>query len=214
MNRQDSNRPFSLWLTLLVLPILALAIYLQVNKTAPQISPKTDSAEVILENVAASAAHPKAIVSTDNKPRIVSTSNESPLLTPTEPVGLDPESARAAVHKVENGVYERATLMFEWEPVDMAWAGAHEQALRDMFSQHQGLQRVSVNSISCHTSMCRIEVFTSRDADADFFTAMFYDGLANFRDGALKAEAAIARRMELGVTSVYVARKDHTLGFY
>jgi hypothetical protein len=214
VNRQDSNRPLSLWLALLVLPILALAIYLQVNKISPQISPKKDSAEAILENPIATAAHPESVVSREAKPRVVDTPSKSPLLTPAEPVGLDPDSARVAVHKVENGVYERATQMFEREPVDVAWAGAHEQALRDMFSQHQGLQRVSVNSISCHTSMCRIEVFTSRDADADFFTAMFYDGLANFRDGALKADAAIARRMELGMTSVYVARKDHTLGFY
>ena len=125
-----------------------------------------------------------------------------------------PEAARAAVQQVENGVYERATAMFEQEVGDVEWAGAHEQALREMFARHQGLQRVSVNSISCRTSMCRIEVFTPRDADADFFTAMFYDGLANFRDGALKAEAAITRRMAQGMTSVYVARKDHTLGFY
>jgi hypothetical protein len=104
--------------------------------------------------------------------------------------------------------------MFEQEPVDVEWASAYEQSLREMFSQHQGLQRVSVNSIACHTTMCRIEVYTPRDTDADFFTAMFYDGLARFRDGALKAEAAITRRMEHGMTSVYVARKDHTLGFY
>ena len=133
---------------------------------------------------------------------------------PSANVGLDPESARAAVQQVENGVYERATALFEQEPVDVEWASVYEQSLRDMFSQHQGLQRVSINSISCHSSMCRIEVFTPRDADADFFTAMFYDGLANFRDGALKAEAAITRRMAQGMTSVYVARKDHTLGFY
>lgn len=209
MNQQDSNRPLSLWLALLVLPILVLVIYLQVNKASLQ-----NNSEVIPENPVVTTAHPESVVSRDTKPRVVDTPSKSPLLIPSEPVGLDPESARAAVHKVENGVYERATAMFEREPVDVAWAGAHEQALRDMFSQYQGLQRVSVNSISCHTTMCRIEVFTSRDADADFFTAMFYDGLANFRDGALKAEAAIARRMELGVTSVYVARKDHALGFY
>ena len=130
------------------------------------------------------------------------------------PAGLDPEAARAAVHKVENGVYERATAMFEQEAIDVDWAGNYEQALREMFSQHQGLQRVSINSIRCHTSMCRIEVFTPRDTDADFFTAMFYDGLATFRAGELKAEAAITRRMEQGMTSVYVARKNHTLGFY
>ena len=131
-----------------------------------------------------------------------------------DPSGLDPETARAAVQKVENSVYERATAMFEKEPVDVEWASDYEKSLREMFAQHQGLQRVSVNSIGCHTTMCRIEVFTPRDADADFFTAMFYDGLASFRDGALKAEAAITRRMEHGMTSVYVARKDHTLGFY
>ncbi|MGV8837088.1 MAG: hypothetical protein ACWA6V_13455, partial [Cellvibrio sp.] len=130
------------------------------------------------------------------------------------PVSHDPETARTAVQQVENSVYERATAMFEQEPVDVEWAAAYEQSLRAMFAQHQGLQRVSINSISCHTSMCRIEVFTPRDADADFFTAMFYDGLANFRAGELKAEAAITRRMGQGMTSVYVARKDHTLGFY
>ena len=209
MNRQDSNRSLPLWLALLVLPILALAIYLQVNKTSPQ-----NSADATSENHSTNIVNPIPVVSVGAAPEAVTTPADSPALVPAEPVRLDPESTRSAVHQVENSVYERATAMFEQEAVDTAWAGAHEQALRDMFAQHEGLQRVSVNSISCHASMCRIEVFTSRDADADFFTAMFYDGLANFRDGALNAEAAITRRMELGVTSVYVARKYHTLGFY
>lgn len=206
MNRPDSNRSLSLWLALLVLPVLAIAIYLLVNKTSPQ-----NVEGAMPENPSANVVNQIPVVSAGIAPHALA---DAQSLVPAEPVGLDPESARSAVHQVENGVYERATAMFEQEAIDTAWAGAHEQALRDMFAQHQGLQRVSVNSISCHASMCRIEVFTSRDADADFFTAMFYDGLANFRDGALNAEAAIARRMELGVTSVYVARKYHTLGFY
>lgn len=209
MNRQDSNNPFTLWLALLVLPILALAVYLHFDKTPVPDAP----GDLIQANSTALDAIPQSVndfkLATPPTPDVP---EAHPLVTP--PVGLDPEVARAAVHKVENGVYERATAMFELEPIDVDWAGNYEQALRDMFSQHQGLQRVSINSIRCHTSMCRIEVFTPRDADADFFTAMFYDGLATFRAGELKAEAAITRRMEQGMTSVYVARKDHTLGFY
>ncbi len=217
MNRPDTNNTLPLWTTLLVAPILLLALYLQfADAPAPG---KDDRINSHLTGHEQSANfHPKAVnVRVDIKsPQVVFTQ------TPTEPlepkvsseVRLDPEAARAAVQQVENSVYQRATAIFEREPVDVEWASAYEQSLRDMFARHQGLQRVSINSISCHASMCRIEVFTPRDADADFFTAMFYDGLASFRAGELKAEAAITRRMELGITSVYVARKDHTLGFY
>ena len=208
MNRQDSNNPLPLWWIFLVVPILALAVYLHVNKTQVQDAPE----RVTPGNLAVISVTPRPSKDT-RPPATPRIPDGSPVVT-VAPVALDPEAARAAVHRVENGVYERATTMFEQEPVDVGWAGSYEQALRDMFAQHQGLQRVSINSISCHTSMCRIEVFTPRDADADFFTAMFYDGLATFRAGSLKAEAAITRRMEQGMTSVYVARKDHTLGFY
>jgi hypothetical protein len=208
VNRQGSNSPLLLWLALLVLPILAFALYLQLNK-APvmdirDLSPNNSVGGVSLITPLSIETHKSIVL-------------KSPVVTPDEikiPVGLDPEAARTAVQQVENGVYERATAMFEQELVDVEWAGAYEQSLREMFAQHHGLQRVSINSIRCHTSMCRIEVFTPRDTDADFFTAMFYDGLGNFRAGELKAEAAITRRMEQGMTSVYVARKDHTLGFY
>lgn len=210
MNRQDSNNPLPLWLVFLVLPILALAVYLHFDKTQMRDASK----EVTPEHSAVLSAAP--LISNDISAPTPATlgASEAPPAVIETPVGLDPEAARAAVHKVENGVYERATAMFEQESIDVEWAGSYEQALRDMFAQHQGLQRVSINSISCHTSMCRIEVFTPRDPDADFFTAMFYDALATFRAGELKAEAAITRRMEQGMTSVYVARKDHTLGFY
>lgn len=208
MNRHSPNNPFPLWGALLVLPLLALAIYLHFKQ-----APAQRGAELTLDN---SVVQGEVIAH-----RPIEAINpivpESPAALADQvaaPVGLDPEAARTAVQQVENGVYDRATALFEREPVDVEWAAAYEQSLRAMFAQHQGLQRVSINSIRCHTSMCRIEVFTPRDADADFFTAMFYDGLANFRAGELKAEAAITRRMEQGVTSVYVARKDHTLGFY
>ncbi len=208
MNRHGSNNPVPLWGSLLVLPILALAVYLHFKPVPAQVVPELTPLN--------SAAQSEAIA-----PRSVETTSPIVVDAPAAlsdgtvaPVGLDPETARTAVQRVENSVYERATAMFEQEPVDVEWAAAYEHALHAMFAQHQGLQRVSVNSISCHASMCRIEVFTPRDTDADFFTAMFYDGLANFRAGELKAEAAIARRMEQGMTSVYVARKDHTLGFY
>ncbi|WP_331353023.1 hypothetical protein [Cellvibrio sp. UBA7671] len=208
MNRHGSNNPLPLWGSLLVLPILALAVYLHFKPAPEQMVPELTPLNAVAQSEAIA-------------PRSVETAGPIVVDAPAAlsdvsaaPVGLDPEVARTAVQQVENSVYERATAMFEQEPVDVEWAAAYEQSLRAMFAQYQGLQRVSINSISCHTSMCRIEVFTPRDADADFFTAMFYDGLANFRAGELKAEAAITRRMEQGMTSVYVARKDHTLGFY
>lgn len=209
MNRQSFNNSLPLWVVLLVLPMLALVAYLHFSQTPIQIAPE------VVPNAQVAITPIKSPLSIDT---VRSADFESPATTTpdavTTPTSLDPETARAAVQQVENTVYERATAMFEQEPVDIEWAGAYERSLRDMFAQHHGLQRVSINSISCHTSMCRIEVFTPRDTDADFFTAMFYDGLANFRAGELKAEAAITRRMEQGMTSVYVARKDHTLGFY
>lgn len=217
MNRSDSHKSLPLWVALLVLPILALVAYLQFD--TPDVQQVTGQNESPLASPV--EASPVKVSSTPVPANTSDPLNPSQTVADkgmAEPapdaVGLDPEAARIAVQQVENGVYERATAMFEQEAVDVEWAGAYEQALREMFARHQGLQRVSINSISCRTSMCRIEVFTPRDADADFFTAMFYDGLANFRDGALKAEAAITRRMAQGMTSVYVARKDHTLGFY
>lgn len=208
MSRQGTNNPLPLWGSLLVLPILALAVYLHFTQ-----SPTPAIPEPIPNNpVAITGAMAHRSLAT---PRSVDFESPATISNAVDaPIGLDPEAARTAVHQVENGVYERATAMFEQEPVDVEWAGAYEQSLRRMFAQYQGLQRVSINSISCHTSMCRIEVFTPRDIDADFFTAMFYDGLASFRAGELNAEAAITRRMEQGMTSVYVARKGHTLGFY
>lgn len=208
MNRPGSNNSLPPWGALLVLLIMALAVFLHFKPSAPlTISELTPNNPVAI-NEAMSPTVPAAGGASELEPSATIAAETK------TPVSLDPETARTAVHQVENGVYERATAMFEQEPVDTQWAIAYEQALREMFAQHQGLQRVSINSISCHTSMCRIEVFTPRDTDADFFTAMFYDALANFRAGELKAEAAITRRMEQGMTSVYVARKDHTLGFY
>jgi hypothetical protein len=217
VNRPDMNNPLPLWIALLVVPILMSALYLRFTG-----APVPNQDEHIDNHLTGGDRSVTSRLTDINTTAVV----DSPIMTVTQApdetsvpnvgsvVGLDPAAARAAVQQVENSVYQRATAIFEREPVDVAWASAYEQSLRDMFAQHQGLQRVSINSISCHTSMCRIEVFTPRDADADFFTAMFYDGLAAFRAGELKAEAAITRRMELGMTSVYVARKDHTLGFY
>jgi hypothetical protein len=207
VSRQDSNNPLPIRLALLALPILVLVVYLQFSKSPVQ----DEVPSVAAENSEAIPKPPTTSVSPAVKPSVVQPAPEIPTNSPTV---LDPESARVAVHKVENGVYDRATAIFGQEQIDIEWAGVYEQSLRDMFSAHHGLQRVSVNSISCHTTMCRIEVFTPRDTDADFFTAMFYDALDNYREGALKAEAAIARRMEQGMTSVYIARKDHMLGFY
>lgn len=208
MNRQGSNNPLPLWGSLLVLPIVALAVYLHFKQAPSQAVPELTSLNPVTSD------EPITSLSIETDSSIVLESPASLSDEISTPVSLDSEAARTAVQQVENSVYERATAMFEEESVDVEWAVAYEQSLRAMFAQHQGLQRVSINSISCHTSMCRIEVFTPRDTDADFFTAMFYDGLANFRAGELKAEAAITRRMEQGMTSVYVARKGHTLGFY
>lgn len=208
MNRQGSNNPLPLWCSLLVLPIVALAVYLHFKQAPNQAVPELTPPNPVTQDESITPLS----IQTDSS--VVRESSHALSDEITTQVGLDPEAARTAVHQVENSVYERATAMFEQESVDAEWAAAYEQSLRAMFAQHQGLQRVSINSINCHTSMCRIEVFTPRDADADFFTAMFDDGLANFRAGELKAEAAITRRMEQGMTSVYVARKDHTLGFY
>lgn len=217
MNRPETSNLLPLWIILLVVPILVLAIYLQFADAGTQ-SKGAPRDEHSIGGDRAVTTHLKAITKTVvvDAPILVGTQkpDEEPVQDMASAVSLDPETARAAVQQVENSVYERAIAIFEREPVDIAWASTYEQSLRDMFALHQGLQRVSINSISCHTSMCRVEVFTPRDADADFFTAMFYDGLATFNGGELNAEAAITRRMERGITSVYVARKDYTLGFY
>lgn len=216
VSQQSSPNPLPWWLPLLVVPLLCVAVYVQFGREPAEpagdvraIPPVAAPVSRDLKRDSTGYSAPREKRGTTSTNTAGNTDKASPI-----PVVPDPEIARVAVHSVENTVYERATRLFEAEPVDVTWASDYEQQLRDMFARHYGLQRVSVNTINCHTSMCRIEVFTPRDADADFFTAMFYDGLANFREGALKAEAAITRRMEVGMTSVYVARKDYALGFY
>lgn len=120
----------------------------------------------------------------------------------------------SAVHQVENRVYQRADLLFENEATDFSWAPDFERSLNRMFALDEGLVRVSINQISCHATMCQILIYTPQSADADYFTAMFYRALASFENGTLKSEAAIARNMESGITSVYVARKGYELSFY
>lgn len=209
MNLHAVKARLPLWGGIALLPILALGFYLDnqrhepvIRTSHPVISPSSTAVPVIAPPVIRNQLPPAVT------PRL------EPAPAAKDPVALEPEAARQAVFRKENNVYEKATNLFEAEPVDVEWASSYEQSLRDMFGVHQGLVRVSVNTISCRTSMCRIEVFTPRDTDADYFTAMFYNALDNFRDGTLKAEASIARRMELGMTSVYIARKGYTLGFY
>ena len=191
----------------LLLPVLAAGFYLDNQRHAPVIQPHP-----IKTPAPANQPVSKPVVIRDQLPPAMTEKSTPETVAPV--VGLEPEAARQAVFRKENTVYEKATSLFEAEPIDTAWASGYEASLRDMFASHKGLTRVSVNTISCRTSMCRIEVFTPRDTDADYFTAMFYNALDNFRDGTLKAEASIARRMELGMTSVYIARQGYTLGFY
>lgn len=209
--------PAAKWWFIVLLLLVAGISLLYLNRKTPEVPP-VDAFSIPPSNSftatdsipPAPEAVPESIL---DKPQVaIEPSFVSPSSSGIEP--LIPEDPLEAVHQVETTVYMRANSMFEREPVDADWAAAYESSLQNMFSQHQGLQRVSVNSIKCHSTMCRIEVFTPRDTDADFFTAMFYEGLATYQDGALKAEAAIARNMENGMTSVYVARKDHVLGFY
>lgn len=211
MNIQMVKARFPLWGGVLVLPILVLGFYLDHQRPAA-VDPFTQQ----------QLLGPRQVTVPDHRVRI-----RDPLSQAETPpakahasgqeeisIAPTPEEARKAVFGKENAVYEKATHLFEEEPIDVEWANNYEQSLRAMFTGHSGLMRVSVNTISCRTSMCRIEVFTPRDIDADYFTAMFYNALDNFREGALKAEASIARRMEQGMTSVYIARKGYTLGFY
>lgn len=205
MNLQAVKTRLPLWGGIVLLPILALGLYHDKQRHTP-----TTPIHPVAPAVAAPVIKPPLI--RNQLPPAVS---HNASLEPTNRVtGLEPEAAREAVFRKENNVYEKATGLFEAEPIDVEWASGYEQSLREMFASHTGLTRVSVNTISCRTSMCRIEVFTPRDIDADYFTAMFYNALDNFREGTLKAEASIARRMQQGVTSVYIARKGHTLGFY
>lgn len=211
MNLQAVKSRLPLWGGIALLPIFALGFYLDSQRQSP--APINTSAMTIPSLHSEKPANLPAM-KREHLPLAIAQPAET---LPSMEVGadaLEPEAARQAVFRKEGSVYEKATRLFEEEPIDVEWANGYEQSLRDMFAAHSGLMRVSVNSISCHTSMCRIEVFTPRDIDADYFTAMFYNALDNFREGTLKAEASIARRMELGMTSVYIARTGYTLGFY
>lgn len=212
MNIQIVKTRLPVWGGALVLPILALGFYLDQQRPRG-VDTFTRHQLTVPRAKAPEKEIPVAVA--EQPPVAVLPATGYGALAEEEPaVLLSPEEARKAVFGKENAVYEKATNLFEAEAIDVDWAMTYEQSLRAMFASHSGLMRVSVNSISCHTSMCRIEVFTPRDTDADYFTAMFYNALDNFREGALKAEASIARRMEQGLTSVYIARKGYTLGFY
>lgn len=211
MNLQAIKSRLPLWGGAVLLPILALGFYLDNRHQSP--APMSKSAMTIPSLHREKPANPPTMKREHLPPAVEQPAEKLPSMEVTPGV-LEPDAARQAVFRKENSVYEKATRLFEEEPVDITWATGYEQSLRDMFASHSGLMRVSVNSISCHTSMCRIEVFTPRDTDADYFTAMFYNALDNFRDGTLKAEASIARRMEQGMTAVYIARQGYTLGFY
>ncbi len=212
MNIDMVKARLPLWGGVLILPILALGFYLDHQR--PMAVDSFTQQSLVMPPAKAPAYDPPAL--TDDQRAIEALpSLASRAQSEKIPAALlSPEEARKAVFGKENAVYEKATNLFEAESIDVDWAMTYEQSLRAMFASHSGLMRVSVNTISCHTSMCRIEVFTPRDTDADYFTAMFYNALDNFREGALKAEASIARRMEQGMTSVYIARKGYTLGFY
>ena len=218
MNMQPTKTRVPLWACLLLLPLLVFGLYWDGQRNS---LPAATAGAPLMAPSPIPASHPlsarhqlPAMEPRGKTPAVPASETPGPVGdTARRPMSAE-EAARLAVFGKENAVYEKATRLFEAEPVDVEWAGDHEQALRTMFASHQGLLRVSVNTISCRSSMCRIEVFTPRDTDADYFTAMFYNALDNFRDGALKAEASIARRMEQGMTSVYIARNGHTLGFY
>lgn len=214
MNLQVVKARWPLWGACLLLPLLALGFYLDNKRQQlPVVAPQSYAVESPDVKTPAPDQLP-AMHKTAPASNSARQEPDTPEATPPETVVLEPEAARQAVFLKENAVYQKATYMFEAEPVDAEWASGYEQSLRDMFAAHSGLTRVSVNTVSCRSSMCRIEVFTPRDIDADYFTGMFFNAMDNFRDGSLKAEASIARRMEQGITSVYIARKGHTLGFY
>lgn len=213
MSSQSVKSKLPLWGAAILLPVLLLGFYLESQR---QSSPAPKETQSFRPEPLATVNKPR-----DELPRMAQPeSNPAQAVIAETPapaqllVQPDIETARQAVFRKETAVYEKATALFEAEAIDVEWAGGYEQSLREMFSSHPGLMRVSVNTINCHTSMCRVEVFTPRDTDADYFTAMFYNALDNFREGSLKAEAAIARRMEVGMTSVYIARQGHELGFY
>ncbi len=210
MANQIIKTRFSYWGGLLVLLILALGVYLD-HQRPVIVDPFSQHQLLSLrQNL---VPEPRAKLREQSQMKALA-HDTADLDGNQVPNVLTPEEARRAVFGKENAVYEKATQLFEAEAIDVEWANSYEKSLRSMFAGHSGLMRVSVNTINCRTSMCRIEVFTPRDADADYFTAMFYNALDNFHEGALKAEASIARRMEQGVTSVYIARKGYTLGFY
>lgn len=204
-----------LWGGALLVSAAVLGFYIDSQRPSTSVSkPSVSETQSIQPQISPKVSKPR-----DELPRMAQTAPAQTRVAETPapenaPVQLDVEAARQAVFRKEGAVYEKATALFEAEAMDVEWAGQYEQALHEMFSTHEGLMRVSVNTIGCRTSMCRIEVFTPRDTDADYFTAMFYNALDNFREGSLKSEAAIARRMEVGMTSVYIARKGYELGFY
>jgi hypothetical protein len=160
------------------------------------------------------AAKPAQFSSLPETTAISSVSVSSASSSENPPHNLTFDEALTAVRTVETEVYDRAYQMFDQEPVDFDWAPAYEKSLRQMFYDSKGLDRVSLSQVYCRTTLCQIVVYTPQSTDADYFTAMVYNALEKYQDGALKGETAIARNMEKGRTSLYIARKGHTIGFY
>ncbi|VUD59779.1 hypothetical protein TDB9533_02763 [Thalassocella blandensis] len=122
--------------------------------------------------------------------------------------------AANAVQAVETIVFNRADDFFQQEEVDSEWAPSQTQLLLKVIQDHAALSQTSIKSVACRKTQCQIIAFTPQNADADFFSSALYSALDEFKTGDTPMVAAIARQMENGLTSAYIARKGHSLRFF
>lgn len=76
------------------------------------------------------------------------------------------------VHQQEAKIHERIDQLeskFEREPTDQDWAMAQEQNLSDLFILNEELRDVTVASVECRESLCRVRLDSG---DADSLTTM------------------------------------------
>ena len=127
---------------------------------------------------------------------------------------MSEKEATKAVQTVETIVFKRANDYFHQESIDSEWAPAHTTKLQTLLMEHAALSRVSIKTIECRSTQCQIIAYTPKSADADFFSAALYDALYGNKQKNKSGVTAIARQMENGLTSAYIARKGFSLDFF
>lgn len=115
----------------------------------------------------------------------------------------------------EQKTYEKAAEVFDGESVDAEWAPQYQEEITTMFGDAEALSQVSVNSIECRTSMCRVVVFTPTLVEANQLNSVFYATIGNYKGGMFKNSNIMGlNNFANGVTALYIAKPGTELSLF